>query len=228
MPDLDIKLLKQFTPQQSWVMEPGDLLYLPPGVAHHGVTLENSLTFSIGFLAPSKSQLIDQYVEERLFHLADEAQRYSDPDLKLQEHAGEISGDSLQKIQAIIRELSENEQHINHWFGRYTSESSDALPLEEITPPLSATAWQQAFQAADNLRRQGRAFFIAEDAAYRLFVEGQMFSLSVQQSEFAKLFTGQRDFHYAELAGYLSDPELLSLLTTLSNQGYCYFFDPLQ
>jgi 50S ribosomal protein L16 3-hydroxylase len=61
-PGLDLRILKKFRPEQSWVLEPGDMLYVPPGVGHRGVTEPGSskiaLTYSIGFRAPSSADLL--------------------------------------------------------------------------------------------------------------------------------------------------------------------------
>ena len=57
-PGLDLRILRRFRPEATWVLEPGDMLYLPPGVAHHGVALEDCLTYSIGFRAPSGRELL--------------------------------------------------------------------------------------------------------------------------------------------------------------------------
>ena len=54
-PDAAIKVLRSFVPEDEWVLEPGDMLYLPPGVAHHGVAEGPCFTYSIGFLAASES-----------------------------------------------------------------------------------------------------------------------------------------------------------------------------
>src|SRR5690348_813356 len=57
-PGLELKQIKGFKPEESWLLMPGDMLYLPPGVAHHGVAFGECMTFSIGFRAPSQSELL--------------------------------------------------------------------------------------------------------------------------------------------------------------------------
>lgn len=52
IPGIDVAVLREFAPETTWEVLPGDMLYLPPAVAHHGVALEEGLTWSIGFLAP--------------------------------------------------------------------------------------------------------------------------------------------------------------------------------
>ena len=78
--DVPLDMLQQFTPEQQWVLEPGDMLYLPPGVAHHGVALSPCLTYSIGLRAPSSADLL-MALGEHLAQQPDEGGRYRDPPL---------------------------------------------------------------------------------------------------------------------------------------------------
>jgi len=64
VPELDIRLLKKFTPDMEWILEPGDMLYIPPGIAHHGVSLEDSISYSIGFKSIRYNQLIDFHITQ--------------------------------------------------------------------------------------------------------------------------------------------------------------------
>ena len=64
-----LKLLRDFRPQQEWVLEPGDMLYLPPGWAHDGVALDPCMTYSIGFRAPAWQELAIhflRFLEDRI------------------------------------------------------------------------------------------------------------------------------------------------------------------
>ena len=78
--DVELKLLREFHPTHDWVLGPGDMLYLPPGVPHHGVAEDACLTFSVGMRAPSAAELLGDFVDT-LAADADEALRYRDPDL---------------------------------------------------------------------------------------------------------------------------------------------------
>src|SRR5262249_55715457 len=63
-PGLDLRILETFASEREWVLEPGDMLYLPPGVAHHGIALEDCITYSIGFRAPRHSDLLARTLED--------------------------------------------------------------------------------------------------------------------------------------------------------------------
>jgi 50S ribosomal protein L16 3-hydroxylase len=56
-PGLPLKILRRFEPEESYVLEPGDMLYLPPQVAHDGIAQGDCMTISIGFRAPDQATL---------------------------------------------------------------------------------------------------------------------------------------------------------------------------
>ncbi len=62
-PGLPLKILSRFQPEEEYVLEPGDMLYLPPQVAHDGVALDDCMTLSIGFRAPSEATLASGMLE---------------------------------------------------------------------------------------------------------------------------------------------------------------------
>lgn len=77
-----LKLLRHFEPQHDWLLEPGDMLYLPPGWGHDGVADGECMTASIGFRAPGTHDLaraLMQAVADGLPDDEDEASRYRDP-----------------------------------------------------------------------------------------------------------------------------------------------------
>jgi 50S ribosomal protein L16 3-hydroxylase len=81
VPEVPLRLIADFAPQEEYLLEPGDLLYLPPGWGHEGVALDPSWTYSIGFRAPRRAELAVaflDYLQERGFADA----RYRDPGLR--------------------------------------------------------------------------------------------------------------------------------------------------
>lgn len=57
LPDAPLRVLRHFEPEQEWTLEPGDMLYLPPGWAHEGTAVGACMTCSIGFRAPRRDEL---------------------------------------------------------------------------------------------------------------------------------------------------------------------------
>lgn len=101
--DSNLKLLATFEPEQEWVVEPGDLLYLPPHVAHFGVAETNCMTYSLGCRAPSHADLVAQMAGMFLSEL-DEKQRYRDADLEVAETRLGVSPRAAARTRALLEQ----------------------------------------------------------------------------------------------------------------------------
>lgn len=90
--DVPVKLIANFKPEQEYVLEPGDMLYLPPGWAHDGLAIGECMTCSVGFRTPWRAEL----ARELLPRLMDDESRaysnriYADPSQAATENPGEI------------------------------------------------------------------------------------------------------------------------------------------
>jgi len=100
---LDIQVLRRFESDATWVLEPGDMLYVPPGVAHYGVALEECLTYSVGFRAPSHRALAAAFAERLLASIPDD-RLYTDPGLRPARSMHGVEGTVLRKMQRIVRD----------------------------------------------------------------------------------------------------------------------------
>ena len=90
IPDIDLAIMQQFNPDQQWVLEAGDILYLPPKLAHHGVAIgEGCMTYSVGFRAPAVSDIMDSFLLEASDNKLTDA-RYYDIPLSTKRNPAEI------------------------------------------------------------------------------------------------------------------------------------------
>jgi len=131
--DAPIKVLETFEAEEEWVLKPGDMLYLPPSVAHHGVS-ESAvcMTYSIGFRAPKKQELTNAfltYLQESANTGAAET-LYEDADLTSQAHPAEVSGDMVSKVDAMLKDITWDQQHISDFLGCYLTEPSAHVLFE--------------------------------------------------------------------------------------------------
>src|SRR3546814_9287921 len=84
------------------MLEPGDILYVPPRVAHHGVAVgDDCMTYSIGFRAPSRGELIADWCDHLLDSTRDD-DRYDDPNLQVQKNPCEISSQAITQLLAMV------------------------------------------------------------------------------------------------------------------------------
>ena len=104
IPDLELAILEQFDPDQDTVLNPGDMLYLPPGCAHHGIALDPCLTYSIGFRAPSAVTTLESLTME-IDRTGLGSMRYEDPNLELDRHHSEITTAEIKKFGTLASEV---------------------------------------------------------------------------------------------------------------------------
>ena len=127
-----LRILKRFKPEQEWVLAPGDMLYLPPHCAHHGIAEDDCMTYSIGFRTPAYQELAEQF----LIYLQDRIcieGMYADPDLKTQKHPSEISPSMLNQVASAIKQVRWDKDDIANFLGCYLSEPKAHV---YFTPPL--------------------------------------------------------------------------------------------
>jgi len=161
-----LKILRNFRPEEEWLLEPGDMLYLPPGWAHDGVALEPCFTYSIGFRAPSNDELAREFLAFLQERSALEG-RYADLGLKPQRHAAEIPGRMVKQTAALVAKLRWREQDIARFLGQYLSEPKPHVvfsrPQRALTPPRFASCcrvWGLRLDLRTQMLFRGRDFFV--------------------------------------------------------------------
>lgn len=148
-----LPLLRNFQPTHGWLLEPGDLLYLPPGMPHCDLTDAHSLTFAVTLCAPSAAELLDDHADT-LAASAPDNLRYTDPGLALPEDACEIDDAALQRVDAVLQQLRmDDPDQFGDWFGSFiTSYRSGLLPVAGETTPSHA-AVERALAAGMHVLR---------------------------------------------------------------------------
>lgn len=220
LPHDDLRLLAQFEPVQEWVLEPGDVLYVPPGISHNGIAIgDDCMTYSIGFRAPSRDELIEQWAEH-LVDQADEDCRYADPALALQKNPGEITAQALAGLHAMVLEQLMDRGAFARWFGQYNSAPKN--PDIDWSPEVSVSAADLAARAsvpAELIRNPASRFaYIWESAeAVMLFVDGGCYACSGQTARFAERLCAQDQLSL--VADDLAFPPTAALIAALSNLG---------
>jgi 50S ribosomal protein L16 3-hydroxylase len=133
--DVDLKLLREFVPTREWVLEPGDLLYLPPGVPHHGIAEGDCMTFSVGLRAPSAGELMvdfAEYVSDRL----GEQRRYADPELVPARRPAEIEPAVVRRTSRLLREAARLPPPLlRDWLARFLTRYRSAQ--SPVPPPVA-------------------------------------------------------------------------------------------
>lgn len=143
--DLPLRILRNFNPGQSFDCHPGDMLYLPPGVAHNGVALETCITYSVGFRSPSFQELVSGF----LAHL-DDHQRlrglYADPDLEAQDSPARIPDAMAKAVQAHISALDLSGANVRRYLGCFLTDPQPHVVFQPPLRPVSRVRFTDAAQ----------------------------------------------------------------------------------
>lgn len=220
-PGLELKLVKPFEPEESWLLMPGDMLYLPPGIAHHGMAFGDCMTFSIGFRAPSQAEMLADFAGQ-LLQETGHGMRYTDPDLQPTAHPGEISTEARARVRQMLRgALRPSDEAMDIWFGRFMTE-----PKPWLRPPPPARRTTAAALKARLVKGQrlgwhpaARVAWFAARQACHLFVDGQHHPLPERLTAFAELVGDYREFEAAKLARLADNPQLGGLLLAWLDAG---------
>jgi 50S ribosomal protein L16 3-hydroxylase len=221
VPDIDVSMLQAFTPDEEWVLEPGDMLYLPPRIAHNGIALGPCMTLSIGFRAPSHADLLGGFFGFAAEQM-DPLRRYTDPDLKPQMHPGEIAPVALERVRKVVREAVSNDRLIDEWFGRFMTEPKRGTypePLdEEVDPSELATALRHGGRLRRNPAAR-MAFNWNPNGSATLFVSGEAIPVAAPVAGFVPLLTGTAPLDCGAMEKWLSQDEFAVLVASLVSDG---------
>ena len=225
LPDTDLRLLAHFEPRQEWLLEPGDMLYLPPGVAHHGVADGPCMTFSVGFRAPTLQGLVDAWADH-CSAILDPERLYADPDLQPQPRSAAIAPPALARIRQLLRDtLSGSDADIDLWFGRQMSLPQRGEPSARRDPAIQPSTLLARLRQGEPLWRSdySRFTFIEQQPDdLTLFVDGRDYALPAALLAAVDRLTSQRQ---PDLNPFLDQPAFIVLLTDLYNHSALYFPD---
>jgi 50S ribosomal protein L16 3-hydroxylase len=164
----DLRLLADFEPEHEYLMECGDVLYLPPGRAHYGVSVGESTSFSIGFRAPRISDLLARWLDNRLSQLDDDW-LFRDPGREPATRPGEISAhDLLRARQQLMAALDDEDPR---WFGEAVT--ATATSGEDLASAIHLT-----HASIGSVRRlpDSRLAWMQREGELLVFAQGNCYS----------------------------------------------------
>jgi 50S ribosomal protein L16 3-hydroxylase len=186
--DAEIKLLRTFEPTHEWILEAGDMLYLPPGVPHHGLAIGECMTYSVGMRAPSRAELLVDFAETFAAEWPEES-RFGDVDLAPANGDGEIDDDAFARVRAAMPWLRAREARVGKtdgcsgnvdasmlrtWFASFITRYRSALSAIPRARKITDAELARADAANAEVVRNpwARAAWLRDGRDARLFVAG--------------------------------------------------------
>ncbi|MDD2919080.1 cupin domain-containing protein [Rhodoferax sp.] len=213
-PDVPLKILANFAPEVEYLLEPGDLLYLPPRYAHDGIAVGECMTYSVGFRIPNRAEL----ARELLQRLAEEAEEevgvslYRDPDQPAVDQPAEIPARMLEFAQDALQDALQDSRALARGLGEYMTE-----PKPNVWFEARAVSFKegQALQTCGiRLDRRTRMMF----DAHHIFINGESFSASGRDATLMRALANDRILSGREVTKLSA--QAFALLTSWCDAGW--------
>ena len=216
VPDQPLKILQNFIPQHEWLLEPGDMLYLPPQWAHDGIAEAGEsgdcMTWSIGFRAPPAQEMAEQFLGFMQENLQLEG-RFQDPGLQVQQHPAEIGGEMIQQVEQMLREIRWDQGLVQDFLGQMLTEPKQHIVFD---PPDSRISLAK-FRA-----QLGRTALVLDLRSQLLFSGNQFYLNGERESVPPAARASIREL--ADRRCLPASSDISSALATLLYDWYCCGF----
>jgi len=231
----DLRLLAAFKPEQEYLLVPGDILYLPPNLAHWGIAIGSSMTYSVGFRTPSYAQIISELSDDIIEQLRED-QRYKDNAPQIPQRPGEIPANAIRQVQDLLLKQLSRPDIIAHWFG--SSMTSPKYPDISVIvdKKLDAAALEKELKTGARLLKNpaARFAFIQNPDKLQMFADGVEFScdpllLPLIEHLCASAELPENLLHSVlQSTGAEQTTAVLTILAKLHNQGTLLLDNPAQ
>ncbi|MCG2579376.1 MAG: cupin domain-containing protein [Marinobacter sp.] len=219
-----LRILSSWDGEETVTLAPGDMLYLPPGIGHHGVAEDDCITLSIGFRAPTIDDVLTGFTDF-LCSQSDASDHLNDPGLKIQSNPGTIAPEVIDRLESVIREKLTNRRQLSLWFGQYATAPKSMDIVVPSDEPIAPEVFRELVLEGAQLRwNEGSRFayhYIGEETA--LFVDGEQYLLKGDASPLAPLLCAGARIDMEALMAQVDDEAICGLLSNLYNQGSVYF-----
>ncbi len=180
---VDLRLMKRFEVEKEWTLEPGDMLYLPPKVAHHGVAQGDCMTFSFGYRSLRTKELFESmadFLGEKLAQNRSMDAIYRDEKDHLHKHPGRIVPEAALIARDMLTKAMNNPEWMSEWFGKYVTQPQGNSMDDLFDDGLSRESFLDAVMSGADIERNPAArigwttLLHGEEKRFQAFVNGEM------------------------------------------------------
>jgi 50S ribosomal protein L16 3-hydroxylase len=227
--DSKLSILKKMHITDEWIVNSGDLLYIPPMYSHNGVAENDCMTFSIGFRAPNEASVL-QGVSDLASISLTEFDRYSDPEQADASQATALIDDvSMQRVVNMVTSKLSDKTLARRWLAETMTETKYEDLHEELEEKLE---WDEITPLMTNQHRLTQnettrwAYFLDNETLH-LFVNGIEYSYDNEASakSLIEKLANNRHNKISDLTNLVTTKPNQDILLSLINSNYLYFDD---
>ncbi|WP_295894150.1 cupin domain-containing protein [uncultured Vibrio sp.] len=202
-------------------LEPGDILYIPPGFPHEGVTIEPSMSYSMGYRSPKEQELVSNFADYILSNDLGDKHLFN-PSMQSQDKHGKIQTTDLSLLTDMMMEAFKDETKIKDFIGNMLSQSRHQLA---VYPPEEAWSQEEiSLQLHDGATFQkvsGLRALYNDSEPCIAYVDGDMYNVDMDQVDLIQQLCNHSSVSIHDLSRELISSDV-SLITDLVNKGYWY------
>jgi len=217
--DIDLRILRDFQAEQQWTLNPGDILYLPPGVAHHGIAIGDCMTFSIGFRAPSQVELLQLYADQ-ISTITNNTEHYKDPPGLPLTNRGELDAASLGQFRRLLQESVNNDEAMTQAIARQLTDPVETPALFDTeVHSLEAFTSQLGSATVISFHPAVRSLYIRDENGLRWFVNSLDYQASGEAAEAIMHLVDNYRLESEQIEVLLQHPHITQALFQLYQDG---------
>ncbi|WP_413111281.1 winged helix domain-containing protein [Thaumasiovibrio sp. DFM-14] len=211
-----------FTPEQEFILNPGDMLYIPAFYAASSQTLENSMSYSMNYRTPFVSELIAS-LSDHLLHDAEKEPLFKHHTNKPRHAHNAISAQDFSDIEEMLTDLLHQQELLKTWLGEHLSTPLHQLDLVSAEQPWHLTEIRDLLLEGKQLHKiNGLKALYHTDQPENLYINGEQFSLPTEWDSLGAAICDSPHIDKEILGLAVDDPGVLAFLTEVVNIGYWY------
>ena len=231
-----LRILKNFDTSQEWLLEAGDMLYLPPHLAHWGIAVstiddgcaKDCMTYSIGFRAPKNQELATEFLGFMQDRLNQDklilTGIYQDADLTLQKHPAEIGSAMISKVSKILQKIQWSDTDVAEFLGTYLSDPKADVVFDANKKMSLRLFGEKLAKLGIALDLKSQMLFFGVSPLWTFFMNGEVVTFAGESATVLKALADKRrlvadDFQ----ANKIQDALLLQQLYDWYIAGYLCF-----
>jgi 50S ribosomal protein L16 3-hydroxylase len=219
----DLRQITGFEASIDHILEPGDMLYIPPGCPHEGYAVENSINYSVGFRAPNQRELLSSFSDYLIDNDAANT-RYGDQHLKQRACTGELLSCEVNDIKTLMLDALNHQSDFNNWILQNLSDAKHELDLAPPADYIDETTVCELINTGTPFNRLGglRCFYLKTDNNIQFAINGEVITLDMNCLSWVEILTQNLAIPAYLLKKHLNCSHFIKNFTNLINKGYWF------
>ncbi|MFY8273444.1 JmjC domain-containing protein [Pseudoalteromonas sp. SSDWG2] len=207
------------------ILEPGDILYIPPSAPHEGYATEAAMNYSVGFRAPNQTDLLSAFADHLIDHDLGQS-RYTDASLTLRDSCGQLQQNEIEHLRALVTDAINDDDVFLRFIAEHISapkHDKDLLPLDDEIDESSVSNYLHNYPY---LYKAGglRCIYIEQDESVMLGVEGHSFNMPIMHLTAVQALCDQPQVQTPLILEHTHCLLFRQMMATLIREGF-WFID---